>query len=178
MYSTTRPLMLTQMTTVATSGPSQRRNHQVLQNWSRVVSAKQGHCIPLWAVLPLLQVVLSSACSVASLSRCPSHHLPGHPHLRGDALADCLFGRGSPSTWRAGHTPLHDTPSVKPSFGAGRNMTPPRWHTQGMQAHLPQQRTNANGARPQASQTRRLAACWEDLAQLHSARTPIHQDKC
>jgi hypothetical protein len=47
-----------------------------------------------------------------------------------------------------------------------------------MQAHLPQQRTNANGARPQASQTRRLAACWEDLAQLHSARTPIHQDKC
>jgi hypothetical protein len=134
----------------------------------------RGHCIPLWTVFPPLQVVLSSACSVASLSRCPSHYLPGHPHLRGDALADCLFGRGSPSTWCAGHRPLHDTPSVKPPFGAQRSMTLPRWHAQGMQAHLSQQRTKANGARKQASQKRRLAACCEDVAQLHPARTHGH----
>ena len=134
----------------------------------------RGHCIPLWTVLPPLQVVLSYACSVASLGRCPSHYLPGHPHLRRDALADCLFGKGSPTTWRAGHKPLHDTPSVKPSFRAQKSMTLPRWHAQGMQAHLPQQRTNANGARQQVSQKRKPAACWEDSAQLHPARTPRH----
>ena len=39
-----------------------------------------------------------------------------------------------------------------------------------MQTHLPQQRTNAIGARQQPTQKRRLAACWEDLAQLHAAR--------
>ena len=52
----------------------------------------RGVCIPLWTVLPPLQVVLSSACSVASLSRFPSHYLPGHPHLREGALAAYLFG--------------------------------------------------------------------------------------
>jgi len=121
-----------------------------------------------------LQVVFSSACSVASLSRCPNHYLPGHPHLRGDALADYLFGKGSPSTWCAGRTPLHDTPSVKPPFGAQRSMTLPRWHTQGAQAQLPRQRTNANGVHQQTTQKCRPAAGWEDLAQLHSARTPRH----
>ena len=40
----------------------------------------RGFCIPLWTVFPPLQVVLSSACSVASLSRFPSHYLPGHSH--------------------------------------------------------------------------------------------------
>ena len=91
--------------------------------------------------------MLSSACSVASLSRCPSHYLPSHPYLRGDALADYLFGRGSPTTWRAGRKPLRDTPPVKPPFVAQRRMTLPRWHAQGVQAQLPQQRTNAKGAR-------------------------------
>ena len=52
----------------------------------------RGLCIPLWTVFPPLQVVLSSACSVASLSRFPSHYLPGHPHLREGALAAYLFG--------------------------------------------------------------------------------------
>ena len=83
----------------------------------------RGFCIPLWTVFPPLQVVLSSACSVASLSRFPSHYLPGHPHLRGDALADYPFGRGNPSTWRAGRTPFHDVTSAKPPSGAQRSMT-------------------------------------------------------
>ena len=72
----------------------------------------RGHCNPLWAVFPPLQVVLSFACSVASLSRCPSHYLPGHHHLRGGDLADYPFGRGNPSTWLAARTALRDTPSV------------------------------------------------------------------
>ena len=90
----------------------------------------RGHCASLWTVLPPLQVVLSSACSVASLSRCPSHYLPGHPHLRVDALADYPFGRGNPSTWRTGRTALHDIPSAKLPFGAQRSMTLSRYQLQ------------------------------------------------
>ena len=86
----------------------------------------RGLCIPLWAVFPPLQVVLSSACSVASLSRFPSHYLPGHPHLREGALAAYLFGQGSPSTWFTGLTAVHDTPSAKLPCGAQRGMTLPR----------------------------------------------------
>ena len=86
----------------------------------------RGHCIPLWAVFQPLQVVLSSACSVSSLSRFPSHYLPGHPHLREGALAAYLFGLGSPSTWLAGHTAVHDTPSATPPRGAQRGVTLPR----------------------------------------------------
>ena len=84
----------------------------------------RGHCIPLWAVFPPLQVVLSSACSVSSLSRFPSHYLPGHPHLREGALAAYLFGLGSPSTWLAGHTAVHDTPSATPPRGTERRDAP------------------------------------------------------
>ena len=86
----------------------------------------RGLCIPLWAVFPPLQVVLSSACSVASLSRFPSHYLPGHPHLREGALAAYLFGQGSPSTWCTGRTAVHDTPSAKLPCGAQRGVTLPR----------------------------------------------------
>ena len=74
----------------------------------------RGHCVPLWAVSQPLQVVLSSACSVASLSRFPNRYLPGHPYLRGDAPADYLFGKGSPSTQHAGRTAAHGTPSATP----------------------------------------------------------------
>ena len=59
----------------------------------------RGFCVPLWAVFPPLQVVFSSACSVASLGRFPNHYLPGHLRLPEDALADYPFGKGSPSTW-------------------------------------------------------------------------------
>ena len=78
----------------------------------------RGHCEPLWAVIPPLQVVLSSACSVASLGRFPSHYLPGRPCLRKDVLADHLFGWGIPSTQQAGHVQVHSAPSAKSPLGA------------------------------------------------------------
>ena len=87
----------------------------------------RGFCIPLWTVFPPLQVVLSSACSVASLSRFPNHYLPGHPHLREGALAAYLFGQGSPSTWCAELTAVHDTPSAQLPCGAQRSVTHPRY---------------------------------------------------
>jgi hypothetical protein len=55
MYSTTRPLMLTQMTTAAPTGPHQRPNLKIAQNWSRAVSARQRSlhstlgCVPTTA---------------------------------------------------------------------------------------------------------------------------------
>ena len=85
----------------------------------------RGLCIPLWAVFPPLQVVLSSACSVASLSRFPSHYLPGHPHFREDALADYPFGKGNPSTCFAGHTAVRNNPSTKLPCGAQGDITLP-----------------------------------------------------
>ena len=84
----------------------------------------RGHCVPLWAVFQPLQVVLSSACSVASLSRFPNRYLPGHPYLRGGAPADYLFGKGSPSTQHAGRTAAHGTPSATPEGTEKRE--PPR----------------------------------------------------
>ena len=71
---------------------------------------RRGNRIPLWAVFQPLQVVLSFACSVASLSRSPSHYLPCHLQLPGGATADYLFGKGNPSTWCAGLTTVHCTP--------------------------------------------------------------------
>ena len=85
----------------------------------------RGHCELLWAVIPPLQVVLSSACSVASLGRCPSHYLPGHPHLRKDVLAAHLFGWGIPSTQQAGHVTVHSASSAKSPCGAQGGMTLP-----------------------------------------------------
>ena len=87
----------------------------------------RGFCFPLWAVFPPLQVVLSSACSVASLSRFPSHYLPGHPHLREGALAAYLFGQGSPSTWCTGRTAVHSTPPAILPLGAQRGVTLPKY---------------------------------------------------
>ena len=97
----------------------------------------RGPCIPLLAVIPPLQVVLSSACSVANLSRYPSHYVQDHPHLRKDALADYPFGRGNPSTWRTGRTTLHDAPPAKPPFGAQRSMTVSRYQLQRQRATQP-----------------------------------------
>ena len=79
----------------------------------------RGHCIPLWVVLPSLQVVLSFACSVASLSRFPSHYLPCQLRLPETATADYLFDKGQPihaacrtfnSPWHSlSHTPVRGT---------------------------------------------------------------------
>ena len=85
----------------------------------------RGHCELLWAVVPPLQVVLSSACSVASLGRFPSHYLPGRPRLRRGVLADHLFGWGIPSTRQAGHVTVHSASSVKSPCGAQGGMTLP-----------------------------------------------------
>ena len=84
----------------------------------------RGRCIPVWAVFPPLQVVLSFACSVASLSRCPSHYLPGHPHLREDDLAAYLFGKGNPSTWCAELTAIRETPTDTDPEGRQRMTSP------------------------------------------------------
>ena len=85
----------------------------------------RGHCEPLWAVIPPLQVELSSACSVASLGRFPSHYLPGRLCLRPGVLADHLFGWGIPSTRQAGHETVHNASSVKSLFRAQGGMTLP-----------------------------------------------------
>ena len=85
----------------------------------------RGHCELLWAVVPPLQVVLSSACSVASLGRFPSHYLPGRPHLRRGVLADHLFGWGIPSTRQAGHAKVHSASSIKSPYRAQGDMTLP-----------------------------------------------------
>ena len=106
-----------------TGGPAEA------QSWKKTGVAllirHRGHCELLWAVVPPLQVVLSSACSVASLGRFPSHYLPGRPHLRGGVLADHLFGWGIPSTRQAGHATVHSASSVKSPCGAQGGMTLP-----------------------------------------------------
>ena len=85
----------------------------------------RGHCEPLWAVVPPLQVELSSACSVASLGRFPSHYLPGRPSLRQGVLAAHLFGWGIPSTRLAGHVTVHNASSAKSPCGAQGGVTLP-----------------------------------------------------
>ena len=87
----------------------------------------RGRCIPLWAVFPSLQVVLSFACSVASLSRFPSHYLPCQLQLPETATADYLFDWGNPSTWCAGLAAVHGTSAATPPFKAQRGTTLPRY---------------------------------------------------
>ena len=89
----------------------------------------RGSHQPLRAVFRPLQVVSSFACSVASLSRFPDHHQPGHLRLPSDALADHLFGLGYPSTQVMGRTAVHNTPTAKPPFGRQRAMTLPSART-------------------------------------------------
>ena len=82
--------------------------------------------IPLWVVLPSLQVKLSFACSVAGLSRSPSHDLPCRLQLPEAATADYMFDRGNPSTRCAGRATVHDTSSATLPFEAQRGTTFPR----------------------------------------------------
>ena len=81
--------------------------------------------MPLWAVIPPLQVVLTSACSVASLGRFTSHYLPGCPGLRPGILAAHLFGWGIPSTQLEGHVTVHNASSTKSPFGTQEDMSLP-----------------------------------------------------
>lgn len=102
--------------------PSKERKQK---GWSRAAGPPRGHWSPLWAVIPPLQVVLSSACSVASLGRCPSHYLPGRPSLRQGVLAAHLFGWGIPSTQLTGHVTVHNASSAKSPCGAQGGVTLP-----------------------------------------------------
>ena len=107
-----------------TGGPGKRRKAGKKTGVALLIRHR-GHCELLWAVIPPLQVVLSSACSVASLGRFPSHYLPGRPCLRLGVLADHLFGWGIPSTRQAGHETIHSAPSVKSLCRAQGGMTLP-----------------------------------------------------
>ena len=68
-----------------------------------------GHCGTFSSTVPPLQVALSFACSVASLSHSPSLQLPGWHGLHHGSLADYLLGWGRASTCLAGlaRTPVH-----------------------------------------------------------------------
>ena len=83
-----------------------------LKRWSCAPCTATGvTCVAFWPSIPPLQVVPSFACSVASLSRCPGHQLPGRHGLRQVILADYLLDQGGPSTCIAGHVALQCTPS-------------------------------------------------------------------
>ena len=57
-------------------------------------------------------IVFRFACSVASLSRCLHHYLPGLLNLHPVTLAGYLLGRGSPSAWSAQRVALIHTASL------------------------------------------------------------------
>ena len=89
----------------------------------------RGHCSAFSSTIPPLQVALSFACSVASLSHSPSLQLPGGHGLHHGHLADYLLGWGSTSTCTAGHTELQRTPITKAPKGY-RNTSTPKRHIQ------------------------------------------------
>ena len=64
------------------------------------------------------------ACSVASLSQCPGHQLPGFRSLRHGILACYLLGQGGPSTCVTRRPMLQYTPSPTPFLGDKRMGTP------------------------------------------------------
>ena len=81
------------------------------KNKDRVVhlTPSRGHCTTFSSTIPPLQVALSFACSVASLSHSPSLQLPGWHGLHHGSLADYLLVWGRASTCLAGlaRTPVH-----------------------------------------------------------------------
>ena len=89
------------------------------KNKDRVVhlTPSRGHCTTFSSTIPPLQVALSFACSVASLSHSPSFQLPGWHGLRHGSLADYLLGWGRTSTCTAGHTELQCTSKSKHPYG-------------------------------------------------------------
>ena len=77
------------------------------------LAPSRGHCSAFNPTIPPLQVALSFACSVASLSHSPSFQLPGWHGLHHGSLADYLLGWGRTSTCIAGHTKLQYTSKSK-----------------------------------------------------------------
>ena len=74
------------------------------------LAPSRGHCMAFSSTIPPLQVALSFACSVASLSHSPSLQLPGWHSLHRGSLADYLLGWGSTYTCAAGLTGLQHPP--------------------------------------------------------------------
>ena len=81
------------------------------------LAPSRGHCMAFSSTIPPLQVALSFACSVASLSHSPSFQLPGWRGLHRGSLADYLLGWGRTSTCTAGHTELQCTTVSKVPYG-------------------------------------------------------------
>ena len=74
-----------------------------------LVTCARGICIPLKPAIPPLTAQCSFACSVASLSQCPHHHLPGHCSLRRADPAGCHLGQDRPSTWNTARNTVPNT---------------------------------------------------------------------
>ena len=91
------------------------------------LAPSSGHCSTFSPTIPPLQVALSFACSVASLSHSPSFQLPGWHGLHHGSLADYLLGWGRTSTCTAGHTKLQCT--TTPNLPCGLQEFPPSVNT-------------------------------------------------
>ena len=63
-----------------------------------LVVCARGVCTSLRLAIPPLTAQRSFACSVASLSQSPRHHLPGHCSFRHIDPAGCHLGQDKPST--------------------------------------------------------------------------------
>ena len=82
-----------------------------------LVVCARGVCTSLRLAIPPLTAQRSFACSVASLSQYPRHYLPGHCGLRHVDPAGCHLGWDRPSTWRAAHDTVPNTPANHPPLG-------------------------------------------------------------
>ena len=91
------------------------------------LAPSRGHCMAFSSTIPPLQVALSFACSVASLSHSPSFQLPGWRGLHHGSLADYVLGWGRTSTCTTGHTELQCT--LVSQFPFGRQELPPNNET-------------------------------------------------
>ena len=87
------------------------------------LAPSRGHCMAFSSTIPPLQVALSFACSVASLSHSPSFQLPGWHRLHGGSLADYLLGWGRASTCTAGRAGLQC--ASMPKLPCGPQELPP-----------------------------------------------------
>ena len=81
------------------------------------VVCTRGICTPLRPAIPPLKAPLGFACSVASLSRSPGHHRPGHHSFRHVAPVECHLGWDKPSTCRAARSTVPNTAAATPHTG-------------------------------------------------------------
>ena len=67
------------------------------------LAPSRGHCMAFSSTIPPLQVALSFACSVASLSHSLSFQLPGWRNVHCGSLAEYTLGWGRTSTCTMRH---------------------------------------------------------------------------